>query len=482
MRVLFVTSEAYPLVKTGGLGDVAGALPPALAALGDDVRVLLPAYPAVLAGAEDQREIADLGDPFGAGAARLLAARMPGSGQPLLLVDCPALFRRDGGPYLDAQGDDWPDNHLRFGLLCWAGAVLSHRMSPLDWRPDVVHCQDWQAGLVAAYLHDWGQPRPPVVQTIHNIAYQGRFPAGVLPSLRLPWSMYAIDGLEFYGDVSFLKAGIFYADHITTVSPTYAREIQGAPHGAGLEGLLAARAADLVGILNGADYGVWSPEHDPHLAQPYRPGDAAGKAANKRALQADTGLDIAPEAPLLVVVSRLTWHKGMDLVPAVLPAMLEAGAQLAVLGSGETGLEGAFRAAAAADPRQVFVHTGYSEALAHRLQAGGDILLMPSRFEPCGLTQLYAYRYGTVPLVHRTGGLADTVVDTGYDTLAAGTATGFVCERTEAADLQWCVERALALYRRPEQWRRIQAAGAALDFGWPPAAAAYRALFHSLSG
>lgn len=480
MRVLFVTPEAYPLVKTGGLADVSASLPPALAALGAEVRLLMPGYPQVLERAVAQREVASLGDPFGAGEARLVEARMPDTDQPLLLIDCPPLYVRDGGPYQDDEGRDWEDNHLRFGLLCWAGAVLAHGMSPLDWRPEVVHVHDWQAGLVPAYLHDWGAPRPPVVQTIHNIAYQGRFDAGVLPTLRLPWSMYSMHGLEYYGGLSFLKAGIYYADKITTVSPTYAREIQGAPHGAGLEGLLAARSGDLVGILNGADYAVWSPEKDPHLARPFASDDDAGKAENKQALQAELGLAREADTPLLVVVSRLNWHKGIDLVLAALPDILAAGAQLAVLGSGERWIEEGLEAAAAAHPRQVAVHIGYSEPLAHRLQAGGDILLMPSRFEPCGLTQLYAYRYGTVPLVHRTGGLADTVVDASYDNLAAGTATGFVCDEAGAAALQWCIERALALYRRPEQWRRIRAAGAALDFGWERSARRYHDLFQSL--
>ena len=361
MRVLFASSEVFPLVKTGGLADVAGSLPAALAGAGDDVRILLPGYPRALDTAEGKRQVADLGDPLGVGAATLLvSAKLPGSGVPVWLLDCPALYRRDGGPYQDAAGEDYADNLLRFGMLSWAAARLSGADSPVKWRPQVLHCNDWQTGLAPAYLRAW-QPaeRPATVFTIHNIAYQGLFPKESVPRLGLPWEMFQIDGLEYYDSLSFLKAGLVYSDRLTTVSPRYAREIQSAPHGCGLEGLLAHRAADLDGILNGADYTVWAPDRDTCLVERYAPADfARGKAVNKAALQAALGLDPQADAPLLVVVSRLNDQKGLDMVLAALPAILRQGAQVALIGTGDRSMEDGFRAAAATSPRQVSATIG----------------------------------------------------------------------------------------------------------------------------
>ncbi|MBX9635454.1 MAG: glycogen synthase GlgA [Magnetospirillum sp.] len=484
MRVLFATSEAFPLVKTGGLADVSGALPAALAQAGQDVRVLLPGYPEALDKAEGKRQVANLGDPLSVGAeAKLISAKLPGSGVPLWLIDCPALYDRKGGPYQDVDGSEYADNHLRFGLLSWAAAHLSIAASPLKWRPDVLHCHDWQTALAPAYLHAWNPVgRPATAFTIHNIAYQGQFPADTVPRLGLPWDMYQIDGFEYYDTLSFLKAGLFYSDRLTTVSPRYAKEIQAAPHGCGLEGLLAERAADLVGILNGADYGVWDPAVDTHLAHRYQSADfVAGKAANKAALQAQLGLAQDPDAPLLIIVSRLNDLKGMDLVLAVMPAILRLGAQLAVLGAGDKALEDGFKAVAEANPTQVAVKTGYSEPMAHQLMAAGDMLVMPSRFEPCGLTQFYAFRYGTVPVVHVTGGLADTVVDTTYDGLMTGTATGFAFEHANAGAFQWTVERAVGMFRQKEQWRKIQQACVYQDFSWDRSAARYVQMYEALT-
>lgn len=480
MRVLFVSSEVFPLVKTGGLADVSGALPAALRGAGVDVRVLMPAYPQAKAALSDVDVVASFGSPLGAGETRLLEARLPGADVPLWLLDCPDLYQRDGGPYQAPDGADWWDNGLRFGLLGWAAAALCQDWSPVDWRPDLLHVNDWQAGLAPAYLHAWGRRRPPTVLTIHNIAYQGVFGAELVERLELPAAMYAMDGLEYYGRMSFLKGGCFYSDRLTTVSPTYAREIQAAPAGMGLEGLLWMRRADLMGILNGVDYGVWSPEGDPCLAHRFG-ADLAGKDAAKRALQEETGLAVEPETPLFVVVSRLNDHKGMDLVLGAMPFLLAQGVQLAVLGSGERRMEDAFRAVAAQQPGRVAARIGYDEALAHRMIAGGDVLLMPSRSEPCGLTQLYALRYGTVPLVHHAGGLADTVVDATYDTLVGHSATGFVFRNADVAGLRWCVERALGFWREhPDQWRAIRANGPRQDFSWRRSAERYRELYDSL--
>jgi len=483
MRVLFASSEVFPLIKTGGLADVSGALPAALGEIGVDVRVLLPGYPAALDAAEGKRQVASLGDPLGVGAdANLISAKLPGSGVPVWLIDCPFLYARSGGPYLDASGAEYADNAQRFGLLSWAAATLSTEASPLKWRPHVLHANDWQTGLAAAYLNAWKPAeRPGTLFTIHNIAYQGLVTKDWLPRLGLPWEMYQIDGLEYYDAVSFLKAGLFYSDRITTVSRRYAKEIQAAPFGCGMEGLLAERSTDLSGILNGADYGVWNPAEDTMLAQRFTPADfIAGKAAGKAALQAELGLAVDADAPLMVVVSRLADIKGMDLVLEVLPAILRQGGQLAVVGAGDRLLEEAFLAAAANHPRQVAVHIGYSEALAHRLMAAGDMLLLPSRSEPCGLTQFYAFRYATVPVAHAVGGLADTVADTSYDSLMTGTATGFVFEHANVGAFQWCIERATELFRQKDNWRRIQAAGIAQDFSWKRSAERYLALYEGV--
>ncbi|MBC7907426.1 MAG: glycogen synthase GlgA [Rhodospirillaceae bacterium] len=484
MRVLFASSEVYPLVKTGGLADVSGALPAALAQAGQDVRVLLPGYSEALTKAEGKRQIASLGDPLGVGAeAKLISAKLPGSGVPLWLIDCPALYDRKGGPYQDEDGSEYTDNHLRFGLLSWAAAHLSTAGSPIKWRPEVLHCHDWQTGLAPAYLQAWDlAERPKTVFTIHNIAYQGLFPAETVSRLGLPWDMYQMAGFEYYDSLSFLKAGLVYSDRVTTVSPRYAKEIQAAPHGCGLEGLLAERAADLTGIINGADYAVWDPSVDTNLTHRYKPADfITGKAANKAELQAELGLAQDPDAPLLIIVSRLNDLKGMDLVLAVMPAILRQGAQLAVLGTGDKALEDGFKAVADANPTQVAVKIGYSETLAHRLMAAGDMLVMPSRFEPCGLTQFYAFRYGTVPVVHVTGGLADTVVDTTYDGLMTGTATGFAFEHANAGAFQWTVERAVAMFRQKDQWRKVQTAGVYQDFGWDRSANRYVQLYNGLT-
>lgn len=485
MRVLFASSEVYPLVKTGGLADVSGALPAALIEAGQDVRVLLPGYAQAMDKAEGKRQVASLGDPLGVGAeAKLVSAKLPESGVPVWLLDCPELYHRAGGPYQDVDGTDYDDNALRFGLLSWVAARLCTADSPVKWRPDVLHCHDWQTGLAPAYLKAWQtEDRPATVFTIHNIAYQGQFPADTVPRLGLPWDYYHMQGLEYWSTLSFLKAGLVYSDKLTTVSPRYAKEIQAAPHGCGMEGVLADRAADLTGILNGADYGVWDPATDACLPNPYPVLDyVAGKAANKAALQAELGLEQNPDAPLLVIVSRLNDLKGMDMVLAVLPTILGQGAQLAVVGTGDRALEDGFKAVAAANPTQIAVTIGYSETLAHKLMAAGDMLVMPSRFEPCGLTQFYAMRYGTIPVVHVTGGLADTVVDTTYDGLMTGTATGFAFEHANAGAFQWTLERALGMYRQPEQWRKVQMSCVTQDFTWGRSATRYVDLYRSLTG
>jgi starch synthase len=479
MKVLFASSEIYPLAKTGGLGDVAAALPATLQKNGADIRLLTPAYAGSIEAA-DAKPLAALGDPFGRGETVVHQGTLPGSDIPLWLVANPHLYERPGGPYQDANGVDWPDNDIRFALLGWSAASLCRDDSPLAWRPDILHLHDWQTGLAPAYLRSWGGTRPRVVFTIHNMAYQGNFHPDLVPRLGLPWTLYTPDGFEFWGRLSYLKSALVYSDKLTTVSPSYAREIQLPGFGFGMDGVVAHRSSDMSGILNGADYSIWDPATDPHLARNYEARQAvAGKAANKEALQAELGLPVDPHAPLLVVISRLNDQKGMDLLLAAMPAVLAQGAQLALLGTGDKRLEEAFRALAVQQRDQVAVEIGYSERLAHRLQAGGDMVLMPSRFEPCGLCQIYGLRYGTLPVVHRTGGLADTVVDATYDAQLQGTSTGFVFDQPTASALQWCIERAIGVYRNANAWRRIQRRAMREDFSWDKAAMEYLELYGS---
>jgi starch synthase len=478
MRVLHAAAELFPWVKTGGLGDVIAALPPALAALDIDVRLVLPGFTAFL-DALPLSEVARLRTPFAAERVRIALAELPGSGVRAYLVDHPAFYDRPGSPYSDPDGHEWPDNHRRFALLCWAAAALAQGADPA-WRPDILHAHDWHAGLAPAYLRAAGSTMP-VVFTVHNLAYQGFFPASAFGDLALPPSFFSIDGVEFYGGVSFLKAGLFYADRLTTVSPTYAQEIQTPAFGNGLDGLLRSRADVLTGILNGVDPNIWSPANDVLLPRRYGLDDAStGKAAGKAALQRRLGMAQEPEALLFGAVTRLSPQKGFDLLLAVLPELIAEGGQLVLLGSGEADLEAGFATAAAAHPGRAGIVIGYDEALSHLIMAGSDVVLVPSRFEPCGLTQLYALRYGALPLVRRTGGLADTVVDANAVTLAAGSATGFVFDAESPEALLEATSRAIELYADPGSWQRTLRQAMSRDFSWDAAARQYQALYAGL--
>jgi len=476
LRVLYVASECAPLTKTGGLGDVAAALPAALRRLGVDVRVLLPGYREVMAAVGNAQPLAQI-EPFAAfPAARILAARHV-DGFPLFVLACPTLYERHGGPYLDPRGRDWPDNLLRFGLFSYAAALLSSPASPLPWRCQVLHCNDWQAGIAPAYLHWLWRGSAASVTTIHNLAYQGIFPAVTLPRLGLPQESFEGGGLEYYGKISFLKAGLLYAERISTVSPTYAREIQSEPLGFGMQALLSARARELHGILNGIDAQTWNPATDPHLRSTYDERSLARKAHNKQALQERFALERRADLPLLGVVSRLIEQKGIDLLVAAAHELLALPAQLLVLGTGDEKLERALAELGAGAPGKIAFVRGFDEALSHLIEAGADIFLMPSRFEPCGLNQMYSQRYGTPPVVRRTGGLADSVVDCSPHGLQDGTATGFVFEQPSAAALVDAVGRAVAAWREPNSWRSLQRNGMARDFGWSTAARAYCDLY-----
>ena len=480
MHILFVTSEIHPLVKTGGLADVSGSLPPALRKLGVDIRVLVPGYPPVLEKLKHPRVLAELPAPSGStGRARLLSATIPGGDLPLLVLDCPALYDRPGGPYLGPDFREWPDNALRFGFLSQIGALLAGPNTPLSWHPDIVHCNDWQSALIPALLHFFHVPHVKSIISIHNLAFQGNFDASWIPRLGLPASSYQIDGVEFYGNFSFLKAGLFYANKITTVSETYAREIQTPEFGCGMEGLLETRRADLTGIVNGID-SDWDPESDPHLQQNYGWRTLEDKAANKQALQQELGLEVDADIPLLGLVSRLTHQKGIDLILDCAEELLQDDVQFAILGKGDAQLEKGLTKLAHGRREQVSITTGYDEGLAHRITAGSDLFLMPSRFEPCGLNQMYSMAYGTPPVVRRTGGLADTVTDSNSKTLKDGSATGFVFEQAEAEELLQTVHRALSLYRSSATWKTIQLNGMQHDFSWRHAAEQYLALYRSL--
>jgi len=480
MRVLFATSEATPLVKTGGLADVSGALPAALRELGVDARVLLPAYRSVRAALPKARACGVIPPVAGLPAARMLEARTE-NGVPTYLLDCPPLFNRDGGPYQDASGADWFDNALRFGLLSRAAAALGCASTPLKWHPQVIHCNDWQTGLAAAYLHSADDARAASLITIHNLAFQGIYPASQLSILGLSPATYSIDGLEFHGNISFLKAALSYADAISTVSPTYAIEIQSEPLGFGLQGLLAHRAAALSGILNGIDTDAWDPARDPYIAVQYGPDTLDRKRANKQSLQEYFGLEPDPEVPLVGMVSRFTDQKGIDLVIEAAPRILRLPAQIVLVGTGAPESEDAARMLAARFPSRASAFVGFDEALAHRVEAGADMFLMPSRFEPCGMNQMYSQRYGTPPVVRATGGLADSVVDCSPETLAAGTATGFTFTPASGLALLDTVERAVAAYRDPPTWRALQTNGMARDFSWRASAARYSEIYERIA-
>jgi starch synthase len=466
MRVLSVASEIFPFAKTGGLADVAGALPAALKHEGVEMRSLLPGYPAVLAALGSAQEILHFDDLFG-GRARVLAGRV-------FALDAPHLFARPGLLY------GHTDDAVRFAALGWAAAEIGLGAIPA-FVPDVLHAHDWQAGLAPAYVHYHGNPGPGTVFTVHNLAFQGQFSAGLLNTLRLPPHAWSVDGVEYYGGIGFLKAGLRLADCVTTVSPTYAEEIRTDAYGMGLGGLLRARGDTLVGILNGIDTEVWNPAADPRLPARYRADQLALRAENKAALQSELGLEPDPNALVLGVISRLAWQKGMDLLLATLPALLTARAQLALLGAGEASLQDAFDAATSSHPTRIGVRLGYDETLAHLIQGGADIIAVPSRFEPCGLTQLCALRYGAVPLVARTGGLADTVIDANEMALAAGAATGFVCSPGSVEALEWAFRRATHIWRDSDTWQRMQQSGMNSDVSWHRPAQHYAAIYRALA-
>lgn len=470
-----VAAEASPLVKTGGLADAVAGLAGALAGLGHDVRLLIPAY----------RRIPDAGwrlepeaalAPAALAGSGLLRTELPPSGVCTWLVDHPAFGERAGNPYVDTSGRDYADNDVRFDRLSRVASLLAGGRAGLDWRPDVVHAHDWHAGLTPVRML-LERVAVPIVFTVHNLAYQGLFPEASLERLALPRWLWHPDALEYYGRLSFMKGGLNFADRLSTVSPTFAREMLTATYGEGLEGVIRRREADLKGILNGLDQAEWNPETDPHIAVNYSRRDLGGKRADRAAVRRRVGLPERADRLLVAMVGRLAAQKGVDLVLSALPRLLEMPLQIAVLGSGERVYEEALNRAAAEQRERLSVTVGYDEALAHQLEAGADLLLMPSRYEPCGLAQMQSMRYGTVPVVRGCGGLLDTVVDADAGALAQGTATGFVFGPATAPALVDAVRRAVALQRERPQWEALMRAGMRCDFSWRRSAEEYLALY-----
>lgn len=480
MNVLQVSAEIFPLLKTGGLADVAGALPQALNAAGCQVRVLLPGFVPILADLQDAQVAAQLVAPWGESVC-LRQGRLASLDLQAYVIDVPQLYCRAGTPYEDAQRRPFSDNDRRFALLGWVAARLAAGLDA-HWQPQVVHSHDWHAALAGAYMAFLPPQRERVasVYTVHNLAYQGLFAPRHFFELGLPAAAFSVDGLEFHGQLSFMKAGLYYADHITTVSPTYAREIQTPEQGCGLDGLLRTRCNDLTGILNGVDETVWDPARDAAICARFDAAKPAGKAVCKAALQQQLGLTVQKQAPLFGVVSRLTEQKGLHLVLGVLDDLLARGGQLVVQGTGDATLEAAFVQRANAYPAQVAVRIGYDELYAHQIFAASDVTLVPSRFEPCGLTQMYGLKYGSLPLVHRVGGLADTVVDSALENLADGSANGFVFDRFDVSAMSRAVARAFALFADARQWRKVSTRAMRQHLGWDRAAQDYLALYQRL--
>lgn len=479
MKILHVSAEFFPLLKTGGLADVLGALPKAQAAVdkNNEVRLLLPGFPAILKGVTNRQVISEMHTFAG----NMTLTKGSFENNQIYVIEADHLYHREGSPYHNAHLEAYSDNYLRFALLGWVASELAcGNMDPL-WRAEVVHAHDWHAGLACAYLHAKGKPAVSVF-TVHNIAFQGVFPAHHFREIGLPESFFSTHGVEFYGHISYLKAGLFYADHVTTVSPTYAQEITNPDFAFGLHGLLQERARNgrLTGILNGVDDSIWNPQRDSAIASNYWVERVQGKTICKAKLQKSMGLTESPKKLVFGVISRLTEQKGLDWILSILGDIVEKGGQLVLLGTGEPWMENAFLEAQSRYPGEVAVRISYSDELSHQIIAGVDVIVVPSRFEPCGLTQLYGLKYGTLPLVRHTGGLADTVVDCTLENLTDETATGFVFHGFDAHALQSAFRRAFLLWSHPRYWECVQNTAMLQDFSWKNAANKYIALYRNL--
>jgi starch synthase len=480
LKVLHAAAEVFPFVKTGGLADVVAALPPALMAAGLDVRLLVPGFTPILEALIKPKTLIELGPLLGAARIRILTGKLPHNPVPVYVIDAPYFYRRPGSPYQDAKGSEWSDNLQRFALLGWVAAHIAAGELDEGWVPTIVHAHDWHAALACAYMAAHPGTTARSVFTVHNLAFQGLFAPNDFAQLGLPARWMETHGMEFHGQLCFMKAGLHDAHRVTTVSPSYALEIATPEFGCGLEGVIQHRGADVSGLLNGIDDKIWNPRTDKLIAARFHAAKPQGKARCKADLQETLGLSLNPDAPLLCVVSRLTTQKGLDLLLAALPQLISQGAQLAVLGSGDASLQAAFGQAAKAHPQQIAVHIGYDEALAHRLIAGADMVIVPSRFEPCGLTQLYGLRYGTLPVVRHVGGLADSVVQASPENIKTHVATGFVFHAATASALSEALQQALNLFTQKTQWQVLIQTAMQQDFSWKEAAVPYIDLYNKI--
>ena len=473
-KILYLSSEAFPLIKTGGLADVAGSLPAALLKQSQDVHILLPAYPEVIKNIKKSKILATT--TYYNQSVKIIETRLPGSNVIVWLVDCPAAFNRPGGPYTNHHGQEWDDNALRFAIFCHAAVDIALNKLALSWYPDVVHCNDWQSGLVPALL-SLHRKRPATVFTVHNLAYQGIFDKQTFSDLNLPDELWHIDGLEFYGQLSFIKGGLAYADKISTVSSNYAKEILQAEYSYGLEGLLQHRVKHLSGIINGINEKLWNPGTDKYLEKKYNRRSLKNKLFNKTALQQELLLPVNASIPLIGMVSRLVEQKGLEFILDSLKAIVSLPMQLVILGTGDPHYEVQLSRWASKHPEKLKIVIGYDEALAHRIEAASDMYLMPSTFEPCGLNQLYSLRYGTLPIVTAVGGLADTVFDASEKNINEGIANGFVLKEKKSDALLTTIKRALLMYQKKDQWRQLQLNAMSGDFSWQTSARKYISLY-----
>lgn len=475
-KILFASSEVHPLIKTGGLADVAGSLPRALDKINQEIRIILPNYQSIKT-TEEVRFISSVR--VNNQDANILETQLPNSKVIVWLVDCPAFFDTPGNPYVDEAGNPWDNIAARFALFCRVAVEVAMNRAHLNWQPDVIHCNDWQTGLVPALL-SLESNKPASIFTIHNMAYQGMFPETTFTDLNLPTQLWHHDGLEFHDMLSFIKGGLSYANRITTVSPTYALEIQTSEYGYGLEGLLSHKHDILSGIINGMDLDQWNPETDKSISEPYSADTLEKKVINKTSLQARSSLPVNKSVPLFGLISRLVEQKGVDLLIECLTEMVSMPLQLVLLGSGDKSVEQKLLSFARLYPKKVSVTIGYDEALAHQIEAGVDIFLMPSRFEPCGLNQMYSQRYGTIPIVRKTGGLADTIEDALPKSLANNTATGISFKQASPGALLEAIKRGLLLYNDKKTWKKIQIAAMQKDFSWENSAKQYVTLYQEI--
>ncbi|HED35392.1 MAG TPA: glycogen synthase GlgA [Gammaproteobacteria bacterium] len=476
-NILYISSEAFPLIKTGGLGDVAGSLPGALLKQSQDVRLLLPAYPEVLTKIKNSKIIARTA--YYNQPVNIIETRLPGSMVTVWLVDCPSVFNRPGGPYCDEHGTPREDNALRFALFCLAATDIGLNKLNINWRADIVHCNDWQSALVPALL-SLHPNRPATVFTIHNLAYQGVFDQQTFHDLHMPDELWAMQGVEFHGQFSFIKGGLAYADKITTVSPRYAKEICQPENGYGLDGLLRFRQQDLSGIINGIDEKYWNPGTDRHLVQKFNRRTLDKKLINKTQLQKDLSLPQKTAVPMIGMVGRLVEQKGLDIILLCADALLKRNIQLVILGSGESHYEMKLTELAQRHPQRLKVIIGYNEQLAHKIEAASDLYLMPSIFEPCGLNQLYSLSYGSLPIVTSVGGLADTVINASEKNIKNNTANGFVLDEISPSALINTIDYAITCYKKPALWRKIQLKAMGEDFSWRNSAEQYITLYQQL--